>query len=57
MYHITTVNKENTRMSRPPFLEPPLEFEIGPKVAAAGSVVKKNRFKDYAHCKLNKHPQ
>nr|URQ29617.1 flavonol synthase/flavanone 3-hydroxylase-like protein [Sinningia speciosa] len=59
--HRTTVNKDNTRMSWPVFLEPPPELEIGP----IPELVKKDsppryktkKYKDYVYCKLNKLPQ
>ncbi|KAL3845552.1 hypothetical protein ACJIZ3_002955 [Penstemon smallii] len=61
VYHRTTVNKENTRMSWPVFLEPNPEFEIGPipKLITQEnpSKYKTKKYKDYSYCKLNKLPQ
>ncbi|KAK6114817.1 hypothetical protein DH2020_007086 [Rehmannia glutinosa] len=61
VFHRTTVNKDNTRMSWPVFLEPPPEFEIGPipKLVNEQSPpkYKTKKYKDYVYCKLNKLPQ
>ncbi|KAI4326196.1 hypothetical protein MLD38_031534 [Melastoma candidum] len=67
--HRTTVNKEKARMSWPVFLEPPMEWVVGPlpqllanqegKDHASGEPpkYKTKKFKDYMYCKLNKLPQ
>ncbi|EXB51041.1 Flavonol synthase/flavanone 3-hydroxylase [Morus notabilis] len=59
--HRTTVNKEKARMSWPVFLEPPLEFVVGPISQLLNEQnppkYKSKMFKDYAYCKLNKLPQ
>ncbi|KZV33040.1 flavonol synthase [Dorcoceras hygrometricum] len=58
--HRSTVNKDQTRMSWPVFIEPPPEFEVGPiaELCADGpSKYKTKKYKDYVYCKLNKIPQ
>ncbi|CAI8585467.1 unnamed protein product [Vicia faba] len=59
--HRTTVNKEETRMSWPVFIEPQGEFEVGPHPKLINKEnppkFKTKKYKDYAYCKLNKIPQ
>nr|ABB53382.1 flavonol synthase [Antirrhinum majus] len=61
VFHRTTVNKKNTRMSWPVFLEPHPEFEVGPIPELVSeespSKYKTKKYKDYVYCKLNKIPQ
>nr|BBA27023.1 flavonol synthase [Cyclamen purpurascens] len=61
VFHRSTVNKVSTRMSWPVFLEPPLEFEVGPLPKLVNdqnpAKFKTKKFKDYLYCKLNKLPQ
>ncbi|XP_057795864.1 flavonol synthase/flavanone 3-hydroxylase-like [Salvia miltiorrhiza] len=61
VYHRSTVNKENTRMSWPVFVEPPQDFELGPIPKLVNQQnppkYKTKKYKDYAYCKLNKIPQ
>ncbi|CAA0827880.1 Flavonol synthase/flavanone 3-hydroxylase [Striga hermonthica] len=60
VFHRTTVNKENTRMSWPVFIEPPDEHEIGPIPELVDDKsppkYKTMKFKDYVYRKLNKIP-
>ncbi|OWM69457.1 hypothetical protein CDL15_Pgr013918 [Punica granatum] len=59
--HRTTVDRNRERMSWPVFLEPPMDFVVGP----LGQLVdeqnppkfKSKKFRDYMFCKLNKLPQ
>nr|AEF14416.1 flavonol synthase [Onobrychis viciifolia] len=59
--HRTTVNKEETRMSWPVFIEPREEHEVGPHPKLVNQEnppkYKTKKYKDYAYCKLNKIPQ
>ncbi|KAK7385227.1 hypothetical protein VNO78_30941 [Psophocarpus tetragonolobus] len=59
--HRTIVNKDNTRISWPVFLEPKPECEVGPHPKLVDQdnppKYKTKKFKDYAYCKLNKIPQ
>ncbi|CAL5189301.1 unnamed protein product [Lathyrus oleraceus] len=59
--HRTTVNKDETRMSWPVFIEPQGEHEVGPHPKFVNqdnpSKYKTKKYKDYAYCKLNKIPQ
>ncbi|KAI4330069.1 hypothetical protein MLD38_028377 [Melastoma candidum] len=67
--HRTTVNKEKARMSWPVFLEPPMDWVVGPlpQLLTNGEgddqgsgnppKYKAKKFRDYMHCKLNKLPQ
>ncbi|KAI8535702.1 hypothetical protein RHMOL_Rhmol10G0194100 [Rhododendron molle] len=61
VFHRSTVNKENTRMSWPVFLEPPSELELGPhpKLISEDNPpkYKTKKYSDYVYCKLNKIPQ
>ncbi|KAL2317772.1 hypothetical protein Fmac_031648 [Flemingia macrophylla] len=61
VYHRTTVNKEETRMSWPVFIEPKPEHEVGPHPKLINQEnppkYKTKKFKDYHYCKLNKIPQ
>ncbi|KAI5668737.1 hypothetical protein M9H77_18590 [Catharanthus roseus] len=61
VFHRSIVNKEQTRMSWPVFLEPPPDFEVGPyhKFLSEDncSKYKTKKFGDYCYCKLNKIPQ
>ncbi|CAL5189300.1 unnamed protein product [Lathyrus oleraceus] len=61
VYHRTTVNKDETRMSWPVFIEPQGEFEVGPHPKLINKdnppKFKTKKYKDYAYCKLNKIPQ
>ncbi|XP_048331160.2 flavonol synthase/flavanone 3-hydroxylase-like [Ziziphus jujuba] len=59
--HRTTVNKEQTRMSWPVFLEPPADFEVGPHPKLVNDQnppkFKTKKYSDFVYCKLNKIPQ
>ncbi|KAK7321083.1 hypothetical protein VNO77_31263 [Canavalia gladiata] len=59
--HRTTVNKEETRMSWPVFIEPQAEDEVGPYPKLVNQdnppKYKTKKYKDYAYCKLNRIPQ
>ncbi|AES97739.1 putative flavonol synthase [Medicago truncatula] len=59
--HRTTVNKDETRMSWPVFIEPKPENEVGPHPKFVNQEnppkYKTKKYKDYAYCKLNKIPQ
>ncbi|XP_073290088.1 flavonol synthase/flavanone 3-hydroxylase [Primulina huaijiensis] len=58
--HRSTVNKDQTRMSWPVFIEPPADFEVEPITKLSGdepSKYKTKKYKDYVYCKLNKIPQ
>ncbi|XP_058775233.1 flavonol synthase/flavanone 3-hydroxylase [Vicia villosa] len=59
--HRTTVNKDETRMSWPVFIEPQGDFEVGPLPKLINkdnpARFKTKKYKDYAYCKLNKIPQ
>lgn len=59
--HRTTVNKDEVRMSWPVFLEPPLDFVVGPHPKLVNEKnppkYKTKKFGDYHYCKLNKIPQ
>ncbi|RDX94401.1 Flavonol synthase/flavanone 3-hydroxylase, partial [Mucuna pruriens] len=61
VYHRTTVNKEETRMSWPVFIEPKAEHQVGPHPKLVNQhnppKYKTKKYKDYAYCKLNKIPQ
>ncbi|KAK7301323.1 hypothetical protein RJT34_12184 [Clitoria ternatea] len=61
VYHRTTVNKEEARMSWPVFIEPQAEHEVGPHPKLVDQhnppKYKTKKYKDYAYCKLNKIPQ
>ncbi|KAJ1384394.1 Oxoglutarate/iron-dependent dioxygenase [Sesbania bispinosa] len=61
VFHRTTVNKEETRMSWPVFIEPQAEHEVGPHPKLVNQdnppKYKAKKYKDYAYCKLNKIPQ
>ncbi|PIN11382.1 Iron/ascorbate family oxidoreductase [Handroanthus impetiginosus] len=61
VFHRTTVNKDQTRMSWPVFLEPPPEHEVGPipKLISEENPAKykTKKYRDYVYCKLNKLPQ
>ncbi|KAE9450092.1 hypothetical protein C3L33_18035, partial [Rhododendron williamsianum] len=61
VFHRSTLNKENTRMSWPVFLEPPSELELGPhpKLISEDNPpkYKTKKYSDYVYCKLNKIPQ
>ncbi|XP_004513519.1 flavonol synthase/flavanone 3-hydroxylase-like isoform X1 [Cicer arietinum] len=59
--HRTTVNKDETRMSWPVFIEPKEDHEVGPHPKLINQdnppKYKTKKYKDYAYCKLNKIPQ
>ncbi|KNA06651.1 hypothetical protein SOVF_179140 [Spinacia oleracea] len=59
--HRTTVNKEETRMSWPIFIEPPPHHEVGPVSDLIDehnpANYKTKKFSDYKYCKLNRLPQ
>ncbi|PKI74968.1 flavonol synthase/flavanone 3-hydroxylase-like [Punica granatum] len=59
--HRTTVNKEKVRMSWPVFLEPPMDWVVGPLAQLVDDEnppkFKSKKFKDYMYCKLHKLPQ
>ncbi|TKY56189.1 Flavonol synthase/flavanone 3-hydroxylase [Spatholobus suberectus] len=61
VFHRTTVNKDETRMSWPVFIEPKAEHQVGPHPKLVNQdnppKYKTKKFKDYAYCKLNKIPQ
>uniref|UniRef100_A0A0R0GRG3 Fe2OG dioxygenase domain-containing protein n=1 Tax=Glycine max TaxID=3847 RepID=A0A0R0GRG3_SOYBN len=60
VFHRTTVNKYETRMSWPVFIKPKKEHEVGPHPKLVNqdnpSKYKTKIYKDYAYCKLNKIP-
>lgn len=55
------MNKEKVRMSWPVFLEPPMDWAVGPLPQLVDDDnsprYKTKKFKDYMYCKLNKIPQ
>ncbi|KAK6246168.1 hypothetical protein SCA6_009258 [Theobroma cacao] len=59
--HRTTVNKEQTRISWPVFLEPPSDLEVGPHPKLVNEAnppkYKTKKYREYCYCKLNKIPQ
>ncbi|KAJ4764908.1 Flavonol synthase [Rhynchospora pubera] len=61
VWHRSTVNKDQTRMSWPVFCEPPADLVIGPLPQLVSdenpAKFKTKKFKDYEYCKLNKIPQ
>ncbi|XP_027333257.1 flavonol synthase/flavanone 3-hydroxylase-like [Abrus precatorius] len=58
VFHRTTVNKDEIRMSWPVFIEPQPEHEVGPHPKLVNQdnppKYKTKKYKDYAYCKLNK---
>ncbi|XVF39393.1 hypothetical protein PTKIN_Ptkin01aG0031200 [Pterospermum kingtungense] len=59
--HRTTVNKDQTRISWPVFLEPPSDLEVGPHPKLINEAnpphFKTKKYSQYCYCKLNKIPQ
>ncbi|KAK7287256.1 hypothetical protein RIF29_00439 [Crotalaria pallida] len=59
--HRTTVNKEETRMSWPVFIEPQPEHEVGPHTKLVNAddppKFKTKKYKDFLYCKFNNIPQ
>ncbi|KAJ7965604.1 Flavonol synthase [Quillaja saponaria] len=59
--HRTTVNKDETRISWPVFLEPPSDHVVGPHPKLVNEEnppkYKTKKYSEYVYCKLNKIPQ
>ncbi|XVE55383.1 hypothetical protein DITRI_Ditri03aG0154100 [Diplodiscus trichospermus] len=59
--HRSIVNKEQTRISWPVFMEPPPDLEVGPHPKLINEAnpprFKTKKYSEYCYCKLNKIPQ